>query len=326
MKRRAFIAGLGGAAAWPLAGRAQQPTMPIIGFLHANSHRTAEFSLAAFRRGLGEMCYVEGRNVSIDYRWADGHYDRLPALADDLAQRKVSVIFAAGGTASVFAAKAATTSIPIVFLTAIDSVQAGFVSSLNRPMGNLTGISGLNTAVAAKRLELLHELVPAATSIGLLVNPNSPTTEGEMREVDAAAQALGLHMFALNVAGPNDFEAAFARMGQQRVGAVLVSSDTFFTNWRDLVVATAARHAVPAIYQFRELALAGGLISYGASLSDLYRQGALYVARILNGEKLVDLPVLQSTKLELVINLKTAKALGLTVPETLLATADEVIE
>jgi putative tryptophan/tyrosine transport system substrate-binding protein len=325
MRWRDFIAGLAMAASWPLTAAAQQPAVPVVGFLHPNSRSTAEFSLAAFRRGLDEMGYVEGRNVSIDYRWAEGHYDQLPALAGDLVQRQVSVIFAAGG-ASVFAAKAATASIPIVFLTAIDPVQAGFVSSLNRPNGNLTGIGGLNTAATAKQLEILHELIPSATSIGLLVNPMSLTTPVEAREVKAAAPVLGLQVFILDVTAPTDFEAIFTRTGQQGTSGVLVSSDTFFTNWREQVVAAAARHAVPAIYQFREFALAGGLVSYGARLSDLYREGALYVARILSGVKPVDLPVQQSTKLELVINLKTAKALGLTIPEALLDTADEVIQ
>jgi len=324
MRRRDFIKVLAGsAAAWPLAARAEQ-AMPVIGFLAAVSPAEAEYRLAAFRGGLNTAGYVEGKNVSIDYRW--GSNDRLPALATELVARRVDVIVATGGTPGALAAKAATRTIPIVFTIGGDPVATGLVASLNRPGGNATGMSVIAVDVVAKRLELLREAVPTATVIAVLINPTNPYTVQEMKEIRDAARSLGMRLQVVNASSEGDFAGAFTTLVQQGAAALLVSGDPFLLYRADQVVALASRHGVPAIYGYREFAAAGGLMSYGASIIDLYRHAGVYTGRILRGEKPADVPVTQPTKFELVINLKTAKALGLKVPSTLLARADEVIE
>ena len=325
MRRRDFIKGVAVSATWPLAARAQKQGVPLIGFLSSRSEIDSTFSVAAFRQALSEAGYVEGRNVATAYRWADGQYDRLPKLAADLVSRQVAVIVAAGGAAAQ-AAKAQTTMIPIVILIGEDPVKFGLVASLNKPGGNVTGVSTFNAMVGSKRLELLHELVPNATVVALLVNPKYPSAESETRETQAIARAIGLNLIVLNAGTEHEIDVAFETLVEQRVGALIITGDPLFVSRRDKIVALAARYAVPTIYVQREFAVAGGLIGYGTNLTDGYRQVGMYAGRILKGTKPSDLPVLQPTKFDLVINLKTAKALGLTVPDKLLALADEVIE
>ena len=327
MLRRTFIGGLGVAAAWPRAARAQRRAAPVIGFLSGWSPGDAPDYLAYFHRGLAETGYIEGRNVTIEYRWAEGHFDRLPALVADLVRRQVTVIVIPNTTASVVAAKAATQTIPIVFSIGSDPVEIGLVASLNRPGGNLTGLTALQTAVVAKRVQLLHELMPTAKPIAFLVNPsNQALAEADTREAQEAARILGVNLLVLKAASPSEIDAAFATLVSERAGALLTNSESLFMIQRDQLAALTARHAVPAIYAYRENAVAGGLMSYGANFLNATRECGLYTGRILNGEKPADLPVQQATRIELVINMKTAKALGLTFPLTFLGRADEVIE
>jgi len=327
VKRRAFIALLGGAAIWPLAARAQQPVMPVIGFLGNDSPDLWANYLRAFKQGLRETGYVEGHNVAIEYRWAEGRNDRLPALATEVASRQVTVIAAPGSTPAALAASAATTTIPIVFAIATDPVGLGLVASLARPGGNVTGVVTLNVEIAPKRLELLHELFPAATSFALLVNPtNPPLAEPVSKEVQTAARVLGVKLHVLHASSDPEVDAVFATATRLQAPGLVIGPDTFFNSRIEHLAGLTVRHALPAVYQWREFATAGGLLSYGSSVTDVYRQAGIYTGRILKGEKPADLPVQQMTKVELFINLKTAKALGLTMPTALLVRANEVIE
>ena len=323
MKRREFITLLGGAAAWPVGARAQQPTMPVIGFLSTSPGPVSSMEVG-FRRGLNETGFTEGQNVAIEFRWAD-QYDRLPALAADLVRRQVTVIATSGLPAAV-AAKAATATIPIVFQLASDPVALGLVTSLNRPGGNLTGLTSLNEEIGPKRLELLHEVVPSASIIALLMNPTSPNAETLSREVQEVANTLRLNLHVLHASNERDFDTVFASLAQLQAGGLVAGAHVFFNSRSKQLAALALRHAVPMITPYREFAAAGGLMSYGHSIPDQYRQAGVYVGRILKGEKPSDLPVQQATKVELIINLKTAKSFGVDMPPTLLARADEVIE
>jgi putative tryptophan/tyrosine transport system substrate-binding protein len=316
---------ISGAAAWPVAGRAQQ-AMPVIGFLNGGSPTELAARVAAFRDGLLEVDYVEGRNVAIEYRWGHGEYDRLPGLAVDLVRKGVAVIAATGGVPSVRAAKTATSGIPIVFTMGANPVEFGVVDSLNRPGGNVSGITLLSGEIIAKRIDLLRDLVPGVKRVAVLVNSTSPSGRAEVAVAEQAVKMLGWQMKVLSVAGEGDLDAAFAPLAGERADAIVITTDPVFESRRHEIVALAAQYALPAIYALREYPVAGGLISYGASVSDMYRQAGLYVGRILRGEKAADLPVMQASKFELVINRRSAKALGLTIPPTLLARADEVIE
>jgi putative ABC transport system substrate-binding protein len=322
--RRQFITVIGGAAAWPVATRAQQPAMPVIGLLSGNAFDPKE--LAAIHKGLGETGYGEHRNVTIEYRSAEGHYDRLPALADALARRPVAVILAIGGTASAVAAKAATATVPIVFANGGDPVHVGLVASLNRPGGNITGVSFFVTTLGPKRLELLRELLPTVTTVGYLANPVNANVAAERTDIETAGRTLGLQVHVESTSDESGFEPAFAAFKPRGVGAVVIGSDAFFLSRRTQLAETAVRHALPAICDVREHALVGCVASYGTDRIDAYRQAGVYAGKVLRGEKPAELPVMQSVKFELVINLKTAKALGLTVPDMLLVRADEVIE
>jgi putative ABC transport system substrate-binding protein len=327
MKRREFIILIGGAAAtWPLAARAQQPTLPVIGFMNAASAQSYTRHLSAFLKGLSETGYVDGQNVAIEYRWAEGQNDRLPAMAADLVHRQVAVI-AATSTPAALAAKAATTTIPIVFETGGDPIRLGLVPSLSRPGGNVTGVTQTNVETTPKRLQLLHELVPTASIVALLVNPTDPAiTETTTKDVQAAARALGLELHVLTASTESDLDRVFAKLIELRAGGLVIGSGTFFTGRSEQLGALTVRHAVPAVYDKREFAVAGGLISYGGNIADSYRLAGVYTGRILKGDKPADLPVQQVAKVEMTINLKTAKALGLNIPEPLIGRADEVIE
>ena len=327
MNRRQFITMLGGAAAaWPVVVRAQQPAMPVVGFLHSSSPGGYASRVAAFRQGLNEAGYIEGRNVTIEYRWAEGHNDRLPELAADLLRRKVTVI-AATTTPAALAAKAATATIPIVFVTAGDPVKLGLVASLNRPGGNLTGVTTLSVEVAPKRLEALHQIIPTATTFALLINSSSPAlAESITRDVRASARTLGVQLHVVSATTDNEIDDAFANLAKLRAGGLVIGSDTFFTSRSERLASLALRYALPAVYEWREFAAAGGLISYGTDSRDAYRLAGVYTARVLKSEKPSDLPMQQATKVELYINLKTAKTLGITIPVLLSGRADEVIE
>ena len=324
MRRRDLITLLGGSAAWPLAARAQQPAMPVIGFLSSGSAGPSAPFVSAFHKGLKEAGYIEGQNVAIEYRWAEGQYGRLSALAADLIRGRVTTIVAGGPAA--FAAKAATTTIPIVFLAVDDPVKLGLVASLNRPGGNLTGVNFVVGELGSKQLGLLHELVPAATRVGLLVNPNNPGTEPVMKDVTAAAPTIGLQIDVVQVSDSREIEAAFATLVRNKADALLVGPDALLVTRRLQLAILAARHTIPAVYNVRDYPEAGGLMSYGTSQTEAYYQVGVYAGKVLKGAKPADLPVIQSTKFELVINLPTARAIGLEIPPNLLARADEVIE
>jgi putative ABC transport system substrate-binding protein len=326
MRRREFVKAIAGLAAWwPLSARAQQPAMPVIGFLSSASPKAYEHFVVAFKAGLAEVGYVDGKNVSIDYMWADDRYDRLPALAAELVRRQVSVIVASGGPVPARAAKAATSAIPIVFTALSDPVKLGLVASFNKPGTNVTGVAALTSELDAKRLEILRELVPNAETIGALVDSNRQA-EGQVEGIQAAGRAAGRQLVIVSVGNEKDFVGAFETLHRRKVGGLVVAASAFFTSRRDRLIELAARYSMPTIFQFRDFATAGGLVSYGASGADSYRNAGLYTGRILQGEKPADLPVIQPTKFELVINLRTAKALGVTVPRSLLVAADEVIE
>jgi ABC-type uncharacterized transport system substrate-binding protein len=326
MRRRDFIGIFGSAAAWPLVARAQQPTIPTVGYVHSDSPQTVANLLAAFREGLSEIGYIEGQNVAIEYRWAQNDPSRIPELVADLVRRRVAVIAAPGSSAVALAAKAATTTIPIVFSLGLDPVQLGLVASLNRPGGNITGVNSMSNELVAKRLGLLHELLPTATRFGVLVNPENPTTESLKKDVEAAAAAIGPQIDFVTASTGAEIDTAFGSLLQRRADALVVHPDNLFINRRVQLITLAARHALAAMYPLRPDAEAGGLMSYGTKLADAHRQAGVYTGRILKGAKPTDLPVVQPTKFEFIINLQTAKTIGLTVPPTLLARADEVIE
>jgi putative tryptophan/tyrosine transport system substrate-binding protein len=326
MNRRDFITLLGGAAAWPIVARAQQPAVPVIGILASVSPAPYASYIAAVKEGLRQTGYVEGRNVAIEYRWAEGQYDRLPQQAIELVDRGIAVIVLVGGGPTTAAAKAATATIPIVFVTGEDPVKSGAVASLNRPGGNATGVSLLTVAMEAKRLQLLHELMPNAAVVAIIVNPNNPQADEQLQELQAAARTLGVQVEAFKAGSPSEIDAAFAKLVERRASALHIAADAFFNTRREQFVVLSARHALPAIFHFREFAAAGGLMSYGPSLTDAYRQEGIYAGRILKGEKPAEMPVQQAVKIELVINMQTARALGLTVPLPLLGRADEVID
>jgi putative tryptophan/tyrosine transport system substrate-binding protein len=327
MKRRAFITVLGGAViAWPLAARAQQPGMPVIGFLSARAPDESKHLVAAFRRGLGENGYIEGETVAIDYRWALSKYDQLPAMANEFARRPVAVLVAFGGDVAARAAAAATRTVPIVTAFGIDPVGSGLIASYNRPGGNVTGVSNLSATIEPKRLGLLRELTPGAATVGALVNPNNPTAAIQRKEIDEAARVIGVQLHYFQASIERELEAAFEAIAQDGIPALLVAADAFFTSSRAKLAALAARHAVPTMYYFRDFAVAGGLMSYGSDLADQYRLVGVYAGRILKGAKPADLPVLQPTKFEFVINLKAANSLGVKFSPDLLSLADEVIE
>jgi putative ABC transport system substrate-binding protein len=326
MRRRDFITFLGSAAAWPLDARAQQPTMPLLGLLSTRSPDESAHLLAAFRSGLAENGAIEGQSVVIEYRWARGEYDRLPALAAELVRMRVAVLVAVGGEPAARAAKTATTTVPVVTVFSSDPVKSGLIGSLSHPGGNVTGISNLSTAMEPKRVGLLHELMPQAKAFGALLNPNFPTFADQLRDIQGAAQTAGLELHVFRASTDRDIEAAFESITEQRIAAVLVASDPFFNLRRAELAALAARRGVPAMYTFRDYVVAGGLMSYGIDLPDTYRQAGVYAGRVLKGAKPADLPVLQPTKFEFVINLKAVKALGLKISDNLLSLADEVIE
>jgi putative ABC transport system substrate-binding protein len=325
MRRREFLGALGGAVTWPVAARAQQ-AMPVIGFLNGASPTELSARVVAFRAGLAERDYVEGRNVAIEYRWGSGHYERLPDMALDLVRRGVAAIAATGGVPSVRAAQAATSTIPIIFTMGGDPVALGLVQSLNRPGGNVTGVTLLSGEIVSKRIALLTDLLPGARALAILVNSTTPASEAEAASAAEAARALGLRVVVLRVNSELNFDLAFRPLERERVNALLVTTDPVFESQRDRVISLAAHHALPAVYALREYAVAGGLMTYGASINDVYRQAGLYAGRILKGEKPADLPIMRASKYELVINLRAARTLGLQIPATLLATADEVIE
>jgi ABC-type uncharacterized transport system substrate-binding protein len=327
MKRRQFITLLGCTAAWPIVARAQEPGVPVIGFLSSASAEPTAYLLDAFRKGLSESGYIEGQNIAIEYRWADGQYDRLPDLATDLVRRGVAVIVATGaGGISAQVARRATSTIPIVFISAVDPIKSGLVASINRPGGNATGFIQFAPLLEAKRLQLLHELVPSAAIMGVLLNPTNPAAESQTADVQTAARSIGRQIYVAAASSESEFEAAFTNLMRQRIGGLLVGADSYFNSRREQLVVLAARHALPAIYEWREFTAAGGLMSYGTRITDAYHQIAVYCGRILRGANPAELPVVQPTKFELAINLKTANVLGLMVPNALQLLADEVVE
>ena len=327
MRRRKFITLVGSAMAiWPILARAQQVVMPVVGFLNSGSRELFAARVAAFHQGLNDTGFVEGHNVAIEYQWAQGQYDRLPGLASHLVRRRVAVIAATGGIPSALAAKAATSTIPIVFVSGSDPIKFGVVTSLSRPDSNLTGLTVFTAELVPKRLELLHEVIDKAGTVALLVNPTNAVSESVQKDVQEAARTLGLRLNVVHANAEPDLDKVFASLNQLRVGALVIATDAFFDGQSERLAALAMQHAMPTIYQTREFALAGGLMSYGGSLTDAYRKAGVYIGRVLKGEKPADLPVMQSTKVELIINLRTAKTLGIEIPASLLATADEVIE
>jgi len=326
VKRRELITLIGGAATWPLAARAQQqPALPVVGFLSGRTQTADAHLVVTFHKGLKESGYIEGQNITTEYRWAEGHYDRLPELTAELVRRQVAVIMA-GGVPTALAAKAATTTIPVVFVFGVDPVKLGLVASLNQPGGNITGVNWFSNIVPAKRFGLLHELVPKARTIGFLMNPGAPTAESDMRDVQAAADALGVKLLVVKAASDRELDSAFGILVQQQADAFFVDADLFLNSRADQIIALAARHGLPGSYPLREYVEAGGLMSYGASLADAFRWAGIYSGRILQGQHPADLPIMQSTKFEFVINMKTAKSLGLDVPLGVSAAADEIIE